>query len=337
MRRTLLEHLADGRYHDGDDLCRALQITPRVLWQTLNSLSAIGIVFEAAPARGYCLSEPVELLDRARILGTMEAAAVPPPAGLEILDEIDSTNRYLLEKVRAGLPAGHACLAECQTAGRGRRGRAWASPYGRNVYLSLSWEFHGDARMLSGLGVAYAVAVCRALKAAGLTGIGLKWPNDILWQGCKLGGVLLEVADAKARPCRGVAGVGLNVSLPASAAQSIDQPWTDLRTALAANGGGKCALGGEVSRNQFASSLLAHLLAAMTEFQAVGLASFIEEWRQCDIMPGKTAVLRWPNGHVTGVVEGIDAHGELILSVDGEVQKYCYGEVSLRSAPRAGL
>ncbi len=176
------------------------------------------------------------------------------------------------------------------------------------------------------MGIACAVAVARALKAAGVAGVGLKWPNDILWQGRKLGGVLLEVADAKAASHRGVIGVGLNVHMPPDRALSIDQPWTDVRTAV----------GAEVSRNALAGGVLAHLLAAMAQFQAAGLSSFIEEWRQCDIMPGKTAVLRWPNGHVTGVVEGIDPLGELLLSVDGKVQKYCYGEVSLRPAPDAG-
>lgn len=325
MRRTLLEQLADGRFHDGDDLCRALGITPRVLWETLNSLAGVAIAFEAAPARGYRLAAPLELLDRARIVSALAGRAVPP-AGVEVLDEVDSTNRRLLDQLRRGVPAGHACVAECQTAGRGRRGRPWVSPYGCNVYLSLSWEYQGDIRMVSALGVASAVAVARALKAAGLTGIGLKWPNDILWQGRKLGGVLLEVADARARPCRGVIGVGLNVNMPADAAQTVDQPWTDLRTALGAG----------VSRNRIAAEVLAQLLAAVVEFQARGLSSFIEEWRQCDIMPGRTAVLRWPNGHVTGVVEGIDALGELLLSVGGQVHRYCYGEVSLRPDPGAG-
>ena len=325
MRRTLLEHLADGRFHDGEELCRAMRVSPRALWETLNSLCALGIDFEAVPAKGYRLTESMELLDRARIVSHM-GASVSHAAGIEILDEIDSTNRYLMDKVRRGMSAGHACVAEYQTAGRGRRGRQWASPYGRNVYLSLSWEFHGDMRVVTGLGVACAVAVARALMAAGLTGVGLKWPNDILWQGRKLGGVLLEVADGKDAACRGVIGMGLNVHMPVDAAQSIDQPWTDVRTAL----------GADVSRNQLAGEVLAHLLAAVAQFQAVGLTSFIEEWRQCDIMPGKTAVLRWPNGQVTGVVEGIDSLGELLLSVDGKVHKYGYGEVSLRPALGAG-
>lgn len=325
MRRTLLEHLADGRFHDGDDLCRALNTTPRGLWQTLSSLADVGIGFEAAPAKGYRLTAPVELLDRARIAAILTDAPVPP-AGIEVVDEVDSTNRYLLDRVRRGLPAGHACLAECQTAGHGRHGRPWASPYGCNLYLSLSWEFQGDGATLSALGVACAVAVTRALAAAGLTGIGLKWPNDILWQGRKLGGVLLEVTDVRARPYRGVIGVGLNVNMPADAARCIEQPWTDVRTALS----------GDASRNQLAALVLERLLAAVAQFQATGLSSFIEEWRQYDIMPGKTAVLRWPSGHVTGVVEGIDALGELLLSVGGEVRRYCYGEVSLRAEPGGG-
>jgi BirA family biotin operon repressor/biotin-[acetyl-CoA-carboxylase] ligase len=323
LRRALVAQLADGRFRDGDDLCQALQVSRRELWRALNALPAVGIEFEAAAGQGYRLCHPVELLDPDRIRDGVDAAVTPLLRGVEVLDEVDSTNTWLLDGMRRGLPAGHVCLAEHQSAGRGRRGRRWVSPYGRNLYLSLAWEMGDTAPVPSALGLACAVAVARALAAAGMSGVGLKWPNDILWRGCKLGGVLLELADAQGTPRRGVAGVGLNVHMPAHAGGDIGQPWADVQTAL----------GRPVSRNALAALVVGHLLRAVDQYQAAGLAPFIEQWRQYDIMPGKTAVLRWPNGHVTGVVAGIDPHGELILSVDGVEHKYAYGEVSLRLVP----
>lgn len=322
LRERLIKQMADGRYHSGEALCRSLGISRHALWKTLNSLGDVGLAFHAAPGQGYRLDRACELLDRAVIMGILDPMASLLLADLEVLGEVDSTNRHLLDRSRQGLPGGHACVAEFQSRGRGRRGRGWVSPYGCNLYLSLLWDFHGAPRALSALGVACAVAVGRALQGMGLNGIGLKWPNDILWRGRKLGGVLLEFVDAMGGPRRGVIGVGLNVGMPEDAARNIHQPWADVETAR----------GAPVSRNQLAGVVLENLLKATEQFQAAGVQPFIEEWRQYDIMPGKSAVLRWHDGHVCGIVEGVSPEGELILSVDGVTRNYAYGEVSLRAA-----
>jgi len=321
-RARLLRALADGRYHAAEALEKALGVGRRELWVLLRSLADLGLAFESSPGRGYRLGRALELLDRGRILSAMAGDARRLAEDLEILPEIDSTNRYLLAKAGGPRP-GHVCLAEYQSAGRGRQGRRWASPYGCNLYLSVGWQFQLPPSGFSALGVACAVAVARAAASTGLGGVGLKWPNDVLFQGRKLGGILLEFVEGNARARRGVIGVGLNVRMPAPAAAEVDQPWTDVATAL----------GKPVSRNELAGAVIGQLLLALGQFEAAGPAPFIEQWRRYDIMPGKTAVLRWHNGHVCGVVQGINPEGELALSIGGETRHYAYGEVSLRPEP----
>lgn len=319
-RARLVAALADGHYQSAEALEQAVGgVGRRGLWTLLRSLTDIGLRFESSPGHGYRLERPLELLDRARILKAMIPEDRERAGALEVLTEIDSTNAYLLAKAGGPRP-GHVCLAEYQSAGRGRRGRRWVSPYGANLYLSVGWRFALPPAGFSALGVACAAAVAEALTGAGVTGIGLKWPNDILVGGRKLGGILLECADANSGPRRGVVGVGLNVRMPAPTDGEVDQPWTDLERAL----------GQGMSRNALAGTVIGRLLSALAEFEAAGPAPFIEQWRRYDIMPGKTAVLRWPKGHVCGVVEGINPAGELALSIGGETRHYAYGEVSLR-------
>lgn len=276
-----------------------------------------------AAEHGEGLTSPVELLDHGRIVDRLGSAA-SLLGRLEILEEIPSTNSYLLDKGPAGLApgTGHACLAESQSAGRGRNGRRWASPFGCNIYLSLLWQFSGPPRALSALGVASAVAVVRALKALGVDGLELKWPNDIHHGGRKLGGVLLELCSDQHGPRWGVIGVGLNVRMPAADAGTVDQPWTDVHTAL----------GHPVSRNELAALVLQQLLYMIEAYESAGPAAFIDEWRRHDPLPGRPAVLQWPRGEARGIVAGISPTGELMLTVDGETRHYAYGELSLRAA-----
>src|SRR5690606_22869911 len=112
--------------------------------------------------------------------------------------------------------------------GKGRRGRTWVSPLGRNIYFSLLWGFQNGVAALEGLSLLCAVAVVRALQRAGVDGLGVKWPNDVLRHGNKLAGILLEVQGDVTGPCRVVIGIGINVHMPASAGASIDQAYSDL-------------------------------------------------------------------------------------------------------------
>ena len=140
---------------------------------------------------------------------------------LEVLAVTESTNSRLF--ALSDLPAGRAdvCIAEFQSAGRGRRGRSWTAPYGGGLCLSVSWQFADSPKQVGALSLATGVGVLRALREQGVGGIGLKWPNDIVCRGRKLGGILIELRTETAGPAYVVLGVGLNFHLSKQAQRAI--------------------------------------------------------------------------------------------------------------------
>lgn len=319
--RQILALLADGDFHSGTALAHALGVSRSAVWKAVRALSGRGVEVYAVPGRGYRLPAPVELLHGDTILAQLSPRARRLLNSLEVHDELDSTSQYLLRRA-AALPGVHACLAERQTAGRGRRGRAWISPFGHNIYLSVLWRFELSPASLSGLSLAAGVAVAQTLRALGVRGLGLKWPNDVVWQGRKLAGILIDLNGEASGPCNVVTGVGLNVMMPQTQGALIDQPWVDLNTIL----------GAPVSRNRCASWLLEQLVVTLDEYARNGLAPFLETWRALDALAGKTVQLQWPQGSATGLVQGVREDGALRLSVNGVMRYYNYGEVSVREA-----
>jgi len=321
-RERLLRRMADGRFHSGEELGAELGVTRAAVWKALRGLEAYGLDVQAVPGRGYRLAEPLELLERSAIAERLGRETGALLGGLEIHPVIDSTNAALRRRVQE-LPGGYACLAEYQEAGRGRRGRDWVSPFARNLYLSLTWHFDGGSADLSGLSLAVAVAVLRALGRNGVAGVGVKWPNDLLWGQRKLAGVLLEVAGEANGPWRVVTGVGLNVRMPADAATAIDQPWVDVETVHPG-----------VARNQLAGDLLDALLLAHARYARDGFEPFREEWRAADCIAGREVILHTAADDLEGRARGVDDHGALLLEAGGAVHRCVAGEVSLRLAER---
>lgn len=321
LEQPLITLLNDGRFHTGPALAAALGVSRAAVWKMIRSLQAQGLTIEAVKGRGYRLTTPLELLDPVQIRAGLAAAAGLRLAQIEVFRTIDSTNTYLVNRAKAGVAGGSVCLAERQTAGRGRRNRLWVSPFAANLYLSLLWRFNLAAAELAGLSLAAGVAVARALEELGVTGIGLKWPNDVLWQGRKLGGILLELGGEASGPCHIVTGIGLNVTMPASAQDAIDQPWTDLSTALGA---------GPVSRNVLAARLLNALVVQYSDFERHGAATLSAHWQRYDLTAGRPVLLKLPNATVTGIARGVDSDGALLLDTGAGVQRFLAGEVSLR-------
>jgi BirA family biotin operon repressor/biotin-[acetyl-CoA-carboxylase] ligase len=266
----------------------------------------------------------LELLDRERIWADLTEAARARLSRLEVYPVLDSTNACLLVQARAGCPGGAVCLAEQQTAGRGRQGRGWLTPFGASLALSLLWRFQARPEALSGLSLAAGIAVARAVESEGVREVGLKWPNDVLWRGRKLGGILLE-SGVTAGSAHVVAGIGLNVALPREAAAVIDQPWVDLREILGME---------RVSRNRLAASLIGELFGIFAEFGRGGFADLAAEWARFDQVTGRRVTLRLANTFVAGIARGVDATGALLLErADGVIAPYIGGEISLRFEP----
>lgn len=322
-QKKLLILLADGEFHSGTELANALGMSRSAVWKQLNGLAQWGLSHSAVSGKGYRLENPLELLDASEIHEVVNKQAKALISAFEIHDQIDSTNRYLVERAQQNALSGAVCFAEYQSAGKGRRGRQWVSPYGCNIYFSILWRFQQGPGAISGLSLAIGVAVIRALKQQQIDNIGLKWPNDIYSQGKKLGGILVEISGESDGPCSAVIGLGLNLFLPENQAQDIDQAWTDLTKITGQN---------NLYRNKLAGILLNHILPVIAEYEAVGINAYLEEWREYDCLSGNQATLFIGQQQFRGIVRGIDNNGMLLIErPDGSVQTFASGEISFRS------
>lgn len=322
-QKIILSLLGDGQFHSGTELAEHLKISRSAIWKYVNDLDSIGLTISAVSGKGYRLDIPLELLEKNLILANLQPPQVALVNRISIFDEIPSTNSYLMGRCMEHAPAGEICFAERQTAGKGRRGRNWVSPFGSNIYLSVLWRFQASPLTISGLSLALGVAVIRALKELYPHNFQLKWPNDIFYQDKKLGGILVEVTGESEGPCAAVIGLGLNTYLPESAAEPITQEWTDLSQII----------GQQVNRNNLAGCLLKHLLTVLAEFDSRGIGAYLDEWREYDCLKDKLATLYIGQHSYEGTVCGINEDGLLLLTLaNGNTQAFASGEVSFRKS-----
>ncbi|PMY43125.1 MULTISPECIES: bifunctional biotin--[acetyl-CoA-carboxylase] ligase/biotin operon repressor BirA [Pseudomonas] len=312
---TLLELLKDGRFHSGQALGAALGISRSAVWKQLQQLEAdLGLSIHKVRGRGYQLAAPLTLLSPADICEQSKDC----PWTVLAFDSVDSTNAEALRVVERGVPAPFLVLAERQTAGRGRRGRKWASPFAENVYYSLVLRIDGGMRQLEGLSLVVGLAVMQTLREFGIADAGLKWPNDVLVGRKKIAGILLELVGDPADVCHVVLGVGINVNMQKT--DEVDQQWTSVRLES----------GKQVDRNQLVARLSMMLKAYLERHQAQGFSSIQEEWEQNHLWQGSAVSLIAGVNKIDGVVMGIDQQGALRLKVDGVEKVYSGGELSLR-------
>ena len=321
----LLRTLGDARWHSGEDLAQDAGITRAALSKRVKKLLDWGLEVETQPGKGLRLLAPMELLDADLIRGAMlERGVTAAHAGLpvEVLATTDSTNSQLMARNATGDP--QALLAEHQTAGRGRHGRAWHSPFGANLYLSLAWSFPQWPAQLTALPLAVGVATARALEELRLTGLRLKWPNDLWHREAKLGGILIEQRGEAGGACRVVIGLGLNVAMRSATSGQITRPWTTLADAMNA-GAGKVP-----SRNALAGAILAQWLSMLERFAREGFTPFESGYRALDALDGRTVTVQMADGDLAGIARGVDESGALLLDAPGGRRRLFSGDVELR-------
>jgi len=320
---TLMQMLADGEYHSGEDLGVAMGgVSRTAVWKQLKKLEELGLKLESRKGLGYRIDGGLDLLSAQAIRDSMGSAA-DSLAAISVQTVVDSTNSCAITGVQQGMRHAAVYLAEQQTAGRGRRGKAWISPFASNIYLSLVWQFSGGAAVLGGLSLAVGVAVCRTLRQLGLHNAGLKWPNDVLVDGKKLGGILLEMQGDAAGECQVVIGIGLNVAMGHQVQTGIDQPWTDLQQVLGS------AL---PSRNVIVATLLAELLTILVDFQSKTFAAYRDEWMSYDVYAQREVMLLLGENYIFGTSQGVDDSGALQVLTSEGLKSFNGGEVSLRPA-----
>jgi len=319
---SILRLLSDNKFHSGETIARDLGISRTSVSYALRELGETGVTVQKVHGRGYRLHDAVQWLDRDIILGHL--ASERDNFNLEIFDITESTSSLLLQKTsERALQHNtiYVIAAELQTNGRGRRGRQWHSGLGTGLTFSLLWQFQQGAGLLSGLSLAVGVAIVRAFKSHGIEGAMLKWPNDIMFNFCKLAGILIELQGDMLGPTIAVIGVGVNLKLPRNIHGLIDQAATDV---LSINGV-------MPDRNKLLASLLIELPKALKEFECRGFAPFREEWTNYHIFENKPVTLRLPDGiDLKGLADGVADDGSLLLRTASEVRPYRSGEISLR-------
>lgn len=258
----------------------------------------------------------MSVLDEAAIRAGLNAASLQALHGIHVFAELDSTNRWAL----AHGQCGDVCLAELQSAGRGRRGRVWHSPAGSNIYLSLRWCFAGVPAQLSLLSLVTGVAVAEALSDCGIVGHKLKWPNDLYYDGKKFAGILLESVGTLEQV---VIGIGINVNMLPSADLAIEQAWTSLQLIAQQ----------PWERNRLIAALLNRLLARLQGFPQMAFTQFQQDWQHWDMLQGQTIQVLEQTNSYHGYACGIDTQGQLIVRLPNGLSKHLTAaEVSVRRA-----
>ena len=320
----LFAALADGRFHSGEELARDLGVSRSAVWKAATALRELGATLHAVRNRGYRLALVSEVLDRAVIRAHLGRDVREHVMHIEVAWSIPSTNSWLLDRRNPVPGTTELCLAEYQSAGRGRRGRTWLAPPGAALTFSLSWTFREVPPDFGALSLCLGVCALRVLKSLEVEGVALKWPNDLLVGEGKLGGVLIELRAEATGPACVIVGIGVNVALGPQVLEQIAQTGT---TATDLVGAGLA----QPSRNALAAALTSACVRGLRQYEREGLKPFIEEWHAADALRGRAVVVSAVDGTSRGVARGIDLHGALLVETPDGVKRFISGDVTVRA------
>lgn len=316
----LIQTLADGKFHSGDDLGSLLGITRAAVWKRIAQMKDIGLTVDSVRGKGYILPSKIELFDQDKI--SQQISPDCQPKALVILPMVDSTNTYAMEYPDHLEDKWLAVLAETQTGGRGRRGRDWVSPFGGNLYLSLAMDLSNGLGGMDQLSLWVAIAVANTLKQLGVQDVSLKWPNDVYAQSKKIAGILLEARGEAEGQARVVIGIGVNLKA-SEALESVDQPWTSVTDQLAKSV--------QPERNAFAALVIQNVIDLCSSYLTGEAPSLQTAWQPLDYLADKDIVLTLGNNQVNGKYRGLTNEGHILVENDGGVISYNAGEVSVRA------
>ncbi len=326
VKEHLIKSLASGQFISGQILGEQLGISRTAIAKHIKALSSIGLDIFSVTGKGYKLSSPLSLLEKDIIVDHLRDnnenqsnQKVVSPL-VEVHSLIDSTNDYLMRRLPNQLLPGQVCLAEYQSAGRGRRGRQWISPFGSQIYLSMYWHLEQGLSAAMGLSLVTALAVSDAIQLHTGVQVQLKWPNDVYLQGVKLAGILIDLEGQALEPSHCVIGIGVNLNMPLEAGELIKQQWTDLQT--------HCSVA--IDRNILSAQLINCLRQRLFSYQQHGLMPMLDEWHNHDAFLDKRVKLITGEKVTHGICRGVNGQGALLLEVDNQVKPIYGGEVSLR-------
>jgi len=328
LQKTLLSALAREGVHSGTSIGEQLGISRVAVKKRIDQLRESGLPVEIVTGKGYQLSKGVSLLSDEQIYSGLPENIQQKLTTVEVHPSLASTNSYLREKELLSSGMAHVVLAESQPEGKGRRGRGWvATPY-RNIMLSLGWHCQAWPSHPAGLSLAFAVAVHQALSCyvdESSAPLKIKWPNDILLEGCKLAGLLVDASGEASGGCKLVFGVGVNLVISDDDSAKIDQPWASLQQQT----------GPVLDRNLVAADIISSLVEAICLYEVEGFLPFQDYWNTHAAYVGSD--VRLSNEHETyeGVLTGVDETGALNLATfEGQVKSFTQADISLRPLSR---
>ncbi|MCO6552565.1 MAG: bifunctional biotin--[acetyl-CoA-carboxylase] ligase/biotin operon repressor BirA [Gilliamella sp.] len=306
----LIEILADGQFHSGEELATIFGITRAGINKYIKQLREWGIELTSVQGKGYCLAAPLNLLNKTKINQHYQSNS-----RCEILPIIDSTNQYLLDRIDQ-LTSGDCCVAEFQSKARGRRGRKWFSPFGTNLYFSMYWRLEQGVAAAMGLSLVVGIVIADTLRALSGQDIKVKWPNDLYLNDQKLAGILVELAGKTGDCAHVVIGVGVNLTMTNPDTNIVNQKWANL---------------GNVDRNLLVAQVAKTLKSQLIEFEKHGLVPFINDWNRLDNFVNRPVKLLIGDNIIRGIAKGINDQGALLLEQNGKIEAHIGGEISLRS------
>lgn len=310
----ILNILNDCNVHRGTDIAEHLSLSRTAVWKVIQRLKNYNIAIESKH-QGYQLKAPLILFDKNKIESLIKDQRV----SLECFETISSTNNCFNNKTP--LKNLQVCLAEHQSKGRGRLGRSWVSPFGRNIYCSFIYEFNKDISELSGLSLVVGILAANSLELLDqkLKPL-LKWPNDIYVNNKKLGGILIEITAEANGNSKAIIGVGLNINMKDEELKGVDQPWTSLEHSLNI----------KLDRNPVAAQLIQSIIKGIDIFVEKGIEAFLPEWKRYDLLENREVSLSQGAEIISGIARGINLQGHLLLELpSGEVKKFSYGDATL--------
>jgi BirA family biotin operon repressor/biotin-[acetyl-CoA-carboxylase] ligase len=323
LPQRVFQRLDDRDFQSGEALAADLAVTRAAVWKAVEQLRQLGVGLDASTNKGYRLAPGVSALSAERIRALLPADVQSRIEALLVEWTLESTNTKLLEALPPAAGAATVVLAEHQTGGRGRRGRGWIAPPGGAICVSVAWQYADMPADLAALSLVVGLCAIGALRDVGIGDVGLKWPNDLVTQTGKLGGILIEMRAEAGGPVHVVIGVGLNVLLDDAARAAIEAAGNvgdDFRAHAAS----------VPDRNRVVAALLARLVPALEGFPRHGLKPWLESWHAADALFDREVRVENAGAITRGVARGIDSHGALLVEDPAGVQRFISGEVSVR-------
>jgi BirA family biotin operon repressor/biotin-[acetyl-CoA-carboxylase] ligase len=323
LSQRVFQRLTDGDFQSGEALASDLSVTRAAVWKAVEQLRELGFTLDASTHKGYRLAAGVSALSPERIMALLPPEVHSRIEALLVEWTLESTNTKLLDALPPAAGAASVVLTEHQTGGRGRRGRGWVAPPGGAICFSLSWQYAELPDDLSALSLVTGLCVVNALNELGVTGVNLKWPNDLVTAQGKLGGILIEMRAEAGGPVHVVIGIGLNVLLDETAREAVKATGNvadDIRAHRTP----------VPDRNAIVAAMLKRLVPVLAGFPRQGLKPHLSHWNACDALFDREVNVENAGEITRGVARGIDTHGALLVETPEGVRRFISGEVTVR-------